>query len=489
MALQKKTSLAAPAEDAGWIKLDWKELMATKSPAPAFPREALPPRLGETIASIATARCVNFDLMAAAILATTSGAIGNRVRIGLTESRAEPLTLFMVLVASPGEGKSEALGVSRTVLTAIEQPRSTVSSVVGPFADEIDRKRTVTALKAIARDGDAIVSDALSKSGGSGRRLLVTDFTVAGIRDALLDHPEGGVVLADELVGVMGVSGGADSMRSRAVMLEAHDGNPRVFVNARDGEICVPALQLTILGGTQPDRVGLLVGKAIDGMVPRFLWCAPDVARINELAESDGDMPALMAATGRLSTIKSGGKGNAFPTIIGVAPEARAVLAAANAGWNDRMANATVMSRSLLARARAQAIRLAGVMALAERALASEAPLPGEAITAAEAERGVMLMDRYFLPMAERATGELQHRAQETPAAQLARYLAQIGKPEVSARDDIRRGIGSPLRDADIIASAFEELRLRGFVRELPHSGPGRPAKRFLVNPSLLGMQ
>lgn len=489
MALQKKTGSAVSIGETDWIKLEWKELMATKSPAPAFPTEALSPRLGEVIASIATARCVNLDLMAASILATASGAIGNRVRIGLTESRAEPLTLFMVLVASPGEGKSEALGVSRTVLTAIERPRGTASSVAGPFVDEIDRKRTVTALKAIARDGDAIVSDALTKAGGGGRRLLVTDFTVAGIRDALLDHPEGGVVLADELVGVMGVSGGADSMRSRAVMLEAHDGNPRVFVNARDGEIYVPALQLTILGGTQPDRVGLLVGKAMDGMVPRFLWCAPDVARINELAESDGDMPALITAIGRLSAIEARGKAGAFPTVIGMAPEARAVLAAANASWNDRMANASVMSRSLLARARAQAIRLAGVMALTERALASEAPLPGGAITAAEAERGIMLMDRYFLPMAERATSELQHRIRETPAAQLARYLAQIGKPEVNARDDIRRGIGSPLRDAHLIASAFEELRLRGFVRELPHSGPGRPAKQYLVNPYLLGMQ
>ena len=70
MALQKKTGSAVSIGETGWIKLEWKELMATKSPAPGFPTEALSPRLGEVIASIATARCVNLDLMAASILAT-----------------------------------------------------------------------------------------------------------------------------------------------------------------------------------------------------------------------------------------------------------------------------------------------------------------------------------------------------------------------------------------------------------------------------------
>lgn len=297
------------------------------------------------------------------------------------------------------------------------------------------------------------------------------------------------MVLADELVGVMGVSGGAGSMQSRAVLLEAHDGNPRVFVNARDGEVCVPALQLTILGATQPDRVGLLVGKAVDGMVPRFLWCAPDVVRIDELAESDGEMPALIEAMRRLTNIGSRRHVGALPAIIGITPEARVVLAAANAKWNERMGKASTMTRSLLARARAQAIRLAGVMALTERALASGEGLPGDALTPQEAALGIALMDQYFLPMAERATTELRQRIQESPAAQLARYLTELGRSEVNARDDVRRGVGSPLRDADVVASAFEELRLRGFVREVPHSGPGRPAKRFLVNPHLLGAE
>jgi hypothetical protein len=88
----------------------------------------------------------------------------------------------------------------------------------------------------------------------------------------------------------MNLSVGSEAIKARNLLLEALDGKPLVIANFRGGEITIEALQLTILGATQPDRVALLLGSAHDGMAPQFLWCAPDVVRVDEMAESDGPM-------------------------------------------------------------------------------------------------------------------------------------------------------------------------------------------------------
>jgi hypothetical protein len=77
------------------------------------------------------------------------------------------------------------------------------------------------------------------------RKLLLSQATVAGICDGLVSSPEGRAFLADELINVMNTSG-QDRIGARTLLLEAFDGEPWVVSNARDGEILVDALQLTV---------------------------------------------------------------------------------------------------------------------------------------------------------------------------------------------------------------------------------------------------
>jgi hypothetical protein len=77
------------------------------------------------------------------------------------------------------------------------------------------------------------------------RKLLLSQATVAGIRDGLVSSPEGRAFLVDELFNVMNTSG-LDRIGARTLLLDAFDGKPRVISNARDGEILVEALQLTV---------------------------------------------------------------------------------------------------------------------------------------------------------------------------------------------------------------------------------------------------
>ncbi len=479
---------AGNPNDGGWAPVDPSFLVGTRSAAPAFPSAALPDRLRDTISAIATARCVNADLVSASVLAITAGAIGNRVRMAITERRTEPGTLFVCLVVEPGEGKSEAIDIASEGFRAMQRSPGAVpnsNSGVDHIVVQLERERNLRARLTLAADGVTPVPG-LSHCVSTRRQLLLAETTVAGIRNALAAAPDGRAIVTDELLAIMNVAGGGDMMKARGLMLQAWDGKPYTFVNARDGEVTIPALQVTILGATQPDRVRHVLGPAHDGMASRFLWSAPDVTRTDALADSDGALDQLIIALGRLAYIEPLGKPGAYPRLVTVSPEARAVLRVANAGWNTRMVLAPAVLKSLLARARAQALRLSFNMALGERALAG-AELPGGEITGEDAARGVTLMDSYFLPMGERVITEFGRRDIDPPAVQLARFLARLDKPVVNARDDIRRGLGSPVRDAEEIAHCLEELRLRGIVRPQMR-GPahsGRPAKMWEVNPHL----
>lgn len=473
--------------DNDWADVDPMFFVGNRSPAPAFPLAALPDRFRNMVSGIATARQVNLDLVTASALAITAGAIGNRVRLSITERRTEPATLFIGLVVEPGDGKTEAIDIARESFNAVQ-----ISPADQPAreqrADHMlakeEHRRNLGARKKLAIEGISPVTGA-AVAPARRRQLLLSEATVAGIRDALASTPDGRVVVSDELLTVMNLTGGNEAVKARGLLLEAFDGKPRVIANARDGEITLEALQLTILGATQPDRIALLLGAAHDGMAPRFLWCAPDVTRADALADSDGPMDDLIAALNRLVDIEPRGLPGAYPRLISVSAEAREILRIANIRWNERMPVSSTIVKSFLARARTQALRLALNLALCERALAGD-ELPGGDLSGVDAQRGVDLMNQYFLGMGERVVTEFNRREIESPAVQLARFLARLKQPVINARDDIRRGLGSPVRDVDEISTSLEELRLRGMVRPQKRSAQsGRPSKNWEVNPGL----
>lgn len=478
---------APAATEAGWVDIDPTFLANSRSPAPAFPLAVLPDRFRVMVSGIATARQVNLDLVAASALAVTAGAVGNRVRMAITERRTEPANLFICLVVEPGDGKTEAIDIAREPFNAVQAGAS--DKTVSPqqadhMLTQVEQRRNLDARKKLAAEGLSPVRDA-AVAPSRRRQLLLSEATVAGVRDALAAAPDGRVVVSDELLTVMNLSGGNEAVKARGLLLEAFDGKPHVIANARDGEITIEALQLTILGATQPDRVALLLGSAHDGMAPRFLWCAPDVVRADEMAESDGPMGDLIVALKRLADIEPRGLPGAYPQLIAVSPEAREIFRAANAGWNERRAASSTIMKSFLARARTQALRLALNLSLCERALAGD-ELPGAGISGEDAQRGVELMDQYFLVMGERVVTEFNRREIEPPVVQLARHLARLRKPIINARDDLRRGLGSPVRDAEDVGKCMEELRLRGVVRPQQRATQaGRPSKDWEVNPKL----
>lgn len=274
--------------------------------------------------------------------------------------------------------------------------------------------------------------------------------------------------------------------KARALLLEGFDGQPYRKRLATQGLIEVPALQVGILGSTQPDRVSQLVGRARDGLVPRFLWCMPDVRLSPELADGAGPIDELEAALARLVRIEPSDDERGFARPISLAPQTRGPLEAAGAAWIKGQLQAEPMVRDVLARARQQAIRLSAVLGLLEYALSGQEGVP-ESIEAADLARGVGLMDGYFVPMAVR-TFAVAAAPRESDAVRLARYLHRLGRSRISLRDDIYRAAGSPIRTSQAVAEAIAELKGRGLVREAARDpqARGRPGLIIEVHPGLI---
>lgn len=486
--MERQLEFSAPADCVGpWPAIDLAWLSPPIASSVVFPLQALPPQLSATVADFATARRLCHDFVAGAILGAASAAIGNRARLLGFDGCSEPLSLFIALIGWPGTGKSSAISLAEAPLSKIEDALHNAYEASGVAT----RK-----LSALAASFSSVVSRRLSHEGIDNHTnqyvdtpespgLLISEFSAAGLLDELKGGQNGRAIVVDELTGALAVSSGAAGLKARALLLQGFDGKPYRKRTATHGSMTVPALQIAILGGTQPDRVQALVGRVRDGLVPRFLWLAPEVEPSAQMAQGSGPVETLQNALACLVRIQPASDINGYARLIPLAASARKPLEAAAQLWAAAQKNVDPAGQDVIARARQQALRLSGVMAQFEHALSGGEGAIDE-LTELQVERGLTLMQNYFLPMAER-TFALANVPRESDAVRVARYLRRLGRPLINLRDDLHRGAGSPVRTPAAVGEAIAELKARNFVREAPRDphGRGRPSVVIEINPAL----
>jgi Protein of unknown function (DUF3987) len=106
------------------------------------------------------------------------------------------------------------------------------------------------------------------------RRKIVRDATTEAIGLLLGNNPDGLLYFSEELAGWLGSMdayrprGGKD----RPFWLQAKDGGPYTIDRKTSGDIDIPALAVSVLGGIQPDKVKPLAASlANDGLLQRFM--------------------------------------------------------------------------------------------------------------------------------------------------------------------------------------------------------------------------
>ena len=88
--------------------------------------------------------------------------------------------------------------------------------------------------------------------------------------------PKGLLIVRDELAGwIAGMNAYNDA--GRAFWIEAYGGRPYRVERVKHPEpIVIPRLAVAAYGGTQPDKLAMLMREADDGLLARILWAWPE---------------------------------------------------------------------------------------------------------------------------------------------------------------------------------------------------------------------
>ncbi|MCX7322428.1 MAG: DUF3987 domain-containing protein [Hyphomicrobiales bacterium] len=445
-----------------WLAADLTFLQPQSTPAPVFPLQHLTPTIEALVRGFTDTQHLSAAYVGPTMLATVSGAIGNRWRIGLTSAKTEPLALFAAMVGRPGSGRSTVIDIAQDALQQAEAAimghgaNTPLSSAGSQELSAHQARQTSSAMQRILRSG-AVPADLDEDEAASGPPLVLCDATGAGFIDELQHDARGRTLLSAEFRGVLTGLMAGQGHRGRTILLQAFDG-PRYPVKLKTGFIVVPALLLTVLAALHPQSIGHITQG--DGLCARFLWSYPDMTPIHELPSEAGPVDLLRK----------------------LAVDARTVLDRASRTFTAGLDDLGDRLHDVYVRAAQQARRISAVFAVTEAVSKGQQPI---AVSGEDAERAVGLMAEFFLPMAER-TLTVTREKEEAPTTQLARHLRRLGKATINSREDILRGRGSPLRDAGAIQEALRELQLRGLLQPAERVGLGRPAQNWLVHPALL---
>ena len=269
-----------------WPEPDMEVLRLHRRPPPKLPIEVFGDAWGPWIIATAEAAACPMDYVAVPLLACVSALIGHARWAQATPGWAEPPHLWLGAVGDSGNGKSPGADcLMRDVLPVIER------TMLGDFPDRRRRWRaTVEFEKAAAERWQQEVRQAektgtpapLPPIGTAGPepqapRLRQNDVTIEKVAHLLAaTAPKGLLIVRDELAGwIAGMNAYNDA--GRAFWIEAYGGRPYRIERVKHPEpIIIPRLAVAAYGGTQPDKLALLMREADDGLLARVLWTWPE---------------------------------------------------------------------------------------------------------------------------------------------------------------------------------------------------------------------
>ena len=269
-----------------WPEPDMEVLRLHRRPPPKLPIEVFGDAWGSWIATAAEAAACPMDYVVAPLLASVSALIGHARWAQATPGWAEPPHLWLGVVGDSGNGKSPGADcLMRDVLPVIER------KMLGDFPDRLRQWRaTVEFEKAAAERWQQEVRQAektgtpapLPPIGTAGPepqapRLRQNDVTIEKVAHLLAaTAPKGLLIVRDELAGwIAGMNAYNDA--GRAFWIEAYGGRSYRVERVKHPEpIVIPRLAVAAYGGTQPDKLALLMREADDGLLARILWAWPE---------------------------------------------------------------------------------------------------------------------------------------------------------------------------------------------------------------------
>jgi hypothetical protein len=484
-----------------WGPADMSIARGNRLPAPKLPIEIFDETWGDLLALSAHAKAAPVDYVAASLLCSAAALLGNSVRGVPWEGWSEATALWFGLVGIPSSGKSPALEVCADLLTRVEREISD-----GYQADIINYETALQSAAAskekwkletkeavkMGRPVPAMPATALEPEQPIPPQIIVNDTTIEALAHILHGNPRGIVLIADEVSGWIGNLdryGGVGG--DRAFWLSSYGGRAHKVNRVKLGgkPLAIPFLNVSILGGIQPDKLNsaLLTGED-DGLCSRFCMVWPDIIP-REVPKAVPNQSLALEAFRRLRAVPMG-------TAVDGTPQWRAVKFSDAARrifepwWKAQQKDVESAGGKLqghFGKYPGFAVRLATIFEFLWWAVLPDAPEPTE-ISDVAVEAAVVLIDRYLKPMAMRCFGDAAIPQAERNATVIARWiLAQRASrpPKINARQIYKEASLPGLSSAEPVKEALAVLVDHGWLRIAERGGHGRPAADYDINPAV----
>jgi len=448
----------------------WEKLSGADSPAPIkptyqlteapteFPVDALPEPLESFCRELSTSLCCPTDMVAAAMLAASSAAIGNARAVRVTGDWTESAALYIAIVAHSGARKTPALGKPLKVLKDLQLHwRDEYDAAWLQYERELEEYNQWSGRRDLRPPKPA--EPAL-------RRAMVVDATVEALAAQLAIQPRGLLLFRDELTGWLKSfdayrhGRGAD----REFYLSAWSQSYHA-VNRRTGKpLDIRRPYLSILGAIPPSMLSFLGRQrnVEDGLIQRILFAFPDQTPVRFSTHA---VPAAIERryhelVKQLTQIEIGQDG---PTVLTLSDAATELFGA----YHDEIYQETEKPGFPPALAGAYS-KFSGYLARLGLIVQLWKDRAATVVDWDSVERAWRLI-QYFARQAQRVWGSLE---QELPQTEEGRCQAAIARAfrrreYEASRRDIQRVVCNKLVPARTFTQTWKAMEVEGLIDEI----------------------
>lgn len=466
---------------------------------PPFPVDCLPSVVRDYVQQVAQSIQVPEDMAAVAALCALAVCCQGKYIIQGKPGYFEPLNIYGVVIAKPGERKSQTLRQMTRPLLEWEKEQNeqlTQSVATSRSQKNILEKQLCTAEKRAAEHPDD--QNAYSAAQDLAIQLaeykeihpirLMADDTTQEALATLMYRNHGAMSVLSAEGGIFDMmSGKYKSVSDIDLFLKAHAGDNVAIDRKGRATEYIENPALTMLLFAQPDVLSGLMGNAEfrgKGLNGRFLYCVPpsmmgrrdfDTQPIDAAVQAEYD--ALIYA---LLDVPYPQK----PNVLTLGNEAHGVLTALfyhiEKQLNEELENMSDWAGKLTG----AALRIAGLLHVAQHK-ENAIQLAVNADTMIHAVQ----IARYFLEHAKKAYGMMGADKAEADAKYILQKLEKVCGLKVT-RSELIRACRGRFENADAMNQAIKELAERGYIREVETDVGYNNRKQvvYFINPYLTGI-
>lgn len=293
-----------------------------------FPLDVFPPAVQKIILDLVQHDGQNVELLSAAMLSAAATAIGNAFMIHIRGNWKTNCSLFIILVARPGTGKTPALSVAFAPI----------------------RKRDAELARRFKSELDAYTNDSAENGKGSSekphiKQFILDDCTPEALFRAHFYNQRGEAIVSDEFLGFLKtINRYSSDGKIIEVLLSAWTGSQLVYTRKDEGMSYIIANPcINLIGGIQTNLVHELFKPELtsNGFTDRLVFVCPEVQEVprwtlSEEADGCGALARWHEILDRIMDIRCEYEDDSLqirPKVLEMSPEARSFFYR----WNNEI--------------------------------------------------------------------------------------------------------------------------------------------------------